>query len=172
MSALAGARLGFATALGVAALGLAACGSDDETAQTAGAGAAGAEGPGRPVKTTIPPQIHENPQGFVSTDVVYPIENAWRAGSVNRFTEVAAGALSRDRTTGVLAIFRQDYIEVTQDTKLVEVPDAGRLRITGAPTEEGEEESAQESGIIEFEGSEGVTGTLDLSDDSIDLDGE
>lgn len=151
-------------ALAAAALALGACGSDDD------AGDVGSDGPGEAMESTTPAEIVDNPHGFVSTDVLNPLENAWRAGDAESFTEVGAGALAQDSKTGALAIFRHDYIAVTQETNLVEVPDAGALTITGAPTGEDEAGSAQEDGEIAFEGETGVSGTLDLSDDSISID--
>ena len=96
--------------------------------------------------------------------------NAWRAGSRERFTEVSAGALAGDRSTGALAIFRHDYLAATQDVNVVEVDGSGPLRITNAPLGHGVEGPAQNDGEIEFAGSDGVRGTLHLSDDSVTLD--
>ena len=149
----------------LAALALAACDSDD-----GGDGTTSADGPGEAMEATIPAQIDDDPHGFVSTDVLHPLENAWRAGSADSFTEVGAGALARDPSTGALAIFRHDYIAVTQETNLVEVPDGGALEIVDAPTGDDVVESAQEDGEIEFETEDGSRGTLDLSDDSVDLE--
>ena len=157
-------KRGLAIVLSAAAMTLAACGSDGD------GGDATAEGPGEAMEATTPAEIVEDPHGFVSTDVLYPLENAWRAGDAESFTEVGAGALAQDPGTGALAIFRHDYIAVTQDTNLVEVPDAGALTIVDAPTGEEAASSAQEDGEIAFEGEEGVSGILDLSDDSVDLD--
>jgi hypothetical protein len=154
-----------AIALAVAALSLAACGSDED-----GGGDTSTDGPGEPMSSTTPAEIVEDPHGFVSTDVLRPLENAWRAGDADSFTEVGAGALAEDPSTGALAIFRHDYVAVTQETNLVEVKDAGALTITDAPTGEDEAESAQEDAEIAFEGERGVTGTLNLSDDSVMLE--
>ena len=160
-------RLGSALATLVAALALTACGSDEEGDVT-DSGATG--GAGQAMEATIPGEIVEDPHGFVSTDVLRPLENAWRAGSTESFTEVGAGALAQDPSTGALAIFRHDYIAVTQETNLVEVPDAGALTIVEAPTGEDVVESAQEDGEIVFETEDGTRGTLDLSGDSVELE--
>jgi hypothetical protein len=150
-----------------AALALAACDSGDDGGDTTSSAAGG---PGEAMEATIPAQIDEDPHGFVSTDVLHPLENAWRAGSAESFTEVGAGALAQDPSTGALAIFRHDYIAVTQETNLVEVPDGGALEIVDAPTGEDVAESAQEDGEIVFETEDGSRGTLDLSDDSVELE--
>lgn len=125
--------------------------------------------PGRALAASIPAQIDPRPQTFVSAEVQSPVTNAWRAGSRERFTEVSAGALATDRSTGVLAIFRHDYRAATQDVNLVEVDASGPVRIVEAPLGKGVEESAQENGEIEFAGSNGLRGSLDLSDDRVTL---
>jgi len=160
----------FTTALALAiVLALAACGSDEATTTSATTGTTGAGG-GQAMKDTSPAEIEDNPQGFASSDVISPVENAWRAGGHNRFTEVDAGALARDRHTGAFAIFRNDYAAIEQTMKLVEVKDAGTLTITSAPTGPDVVDSAQEDAEIEFEGSNGVSGTLHLADDTVTLD--
>jgi hypothetical protein len=159
--------LSFLATLGAAAA-IGACGSGDE-GDTTGAGADSAEATGQTMKRTIPGQIDEMPHSFVSSELLLPV-NAWRTSSHDRLTEVEAGALAADESTGALAIFRHDFAAVEQDVNLVKVPDSGPLRITKAPLGEGVEESAQESGKIEFAGSRGTRGTLDLSDDTVSLD--
>ncbi len=152
----------------VAALAIAGCGSedsDDGTTTTA---------PGRigqRMESITPAEIDEHPQGFVSSDVISPLENAWRAGSHTSFTEVDAGALQAGKTTGAFAIFRHDFLDARQTSSLVEVKGSGPVRITKAPTGEAVVESAQKTGKIEFSGRGGVRGTLDLSDDSVSLEG-
>lgn len=147
------------------AVAVAGCGGDDETT-SGGDGKAGG-----PLGEPVAAQIVDRPHGFVGSDVLRPLKNGWRAGSTTRYTEVNAGALARKPETGALAIFRSDYENVTQDIELVEVEGSGPIRITKAPTGEGTAESAQKDGKIEFEGKRGVTGTLDLSDDEVTLDG-
>lgn len=117
----------------------------------------------------IPAEIDQNPDGFVSRDVVDPLVNAWRTAGTTTFTQVDAGALTGERSTGALAVFRYDFVDVTQDVDLVKVLGSGSLRITGAPTGEAVEDSAQRDGTIEFLGKTGVRGTLDLRDDSVAL---
>ncbi len=117
----------------------------------------------------VPAQIDQHPDGFVSRDVMHPLMNAWRAGSTTRFTQVDAGALTRDRSIGALAVFRYDLVSVVQDLNLVQVIGAGPIRITSAPTGMSAAAPAQEHGRIEFEGRNGVHGTLHLRDDGVAL---
>ena len=128
--------------------------------------------PASRLTASVPAQIDPQPQTFVSAEVQSPVTNAWRAGSRESFTEVSAGALAGDRSTGVLAIFRHDYLAATQDVDLVEVDGSGPVRITEAPLGKGVEESAQDGGEIEFAGAHGLRGTLDLSDDTVTLNAD
>lgn len=160
-------RTGALVAL-LAATAIAACGSDEN-----GAGQGSPPGDpgsvGKKMTQTIPAQIVHRPQGFVSGDVIRPLQNGWRAASHTSFTEVDAGALARDPRVGAFAIFRHEFVTARQTVDIVEVPGAGTLRITRAPEGGGVVESAQKTGKIEFAGRGGVRGTLDLSDDSVSI---
>lgn len=151
----------------VVALGLVVAAQGESSA---GGGNGSKAAPGKALTAPIPAQIDPRPQTFVSAEVQSPVTNAWRTGSRERFTEVSAGALAADRSTGVLAIFRHDYLAATQDVNVVEVDGSGPVRIIRAPLGRGVEASAQGSGEIEFAGSNGLRGTLDLSDDSVTLE--
>jgi len=155
----------------VAAVALAGCGSDGDTESRTTPADVGESGSGQLMKDTTPAAIVDHPQGFVSSDVLRPVVNGWRTSSTETFTEVDAGAVAYDRSTGALAIFRHDFVEIAQSSNLIKVKDSGPLTITKAPEGKGVEEFAQEDGEIEFEGKTGVTGTLDLSDDSVSLSG-
>lgn len=120
----------------------------------------------------VPAQIVDSPQGYVSSANIQPFENAWRVASSKSYTEIDAGALASDETTGVMTIFRQDFDAVNQQVELIKVLGSGPLKISKAPEGKGVEESAQESGKIEFVGENGVKGTLDLSDDSVTLEAD
>jgi hypothetical protein len=148
---------------------LAACGSDDDQ-NTGSSNRGGSQTRGHLMENTIPAQIDEKPHGFVSSYLVRPVVNSWRTSSRRRLTEVDAGAVADDHSTGVLAIFRHDFVSARQKTNLVKVKDSGPLRITRAPLGRGVEESAQRTAEIEFVGARGVRGTLRLRDDSIRLD--
>jgi hypothetical protein len=171
MSAARVYRLSGALAALAAAAAIGACGSDgDGGEQASPSGDPGSVG--KKMTQTIPAQIVHRPQGFVSGDVVRPLQNGWRAASHTSFTEVDAGALARDPRVGAFAIFRHEFVAARQTVDIVEVPDAGTLRITSAPEGGGVVESAQKRGRIEFLGRGGVRGTLDLSDDSVRLEGK
>lgn len=152
-----------------AALAIPGCGDDGDQGSNRESG--GAAPTGRAMEATIPAQIDERPHGFASLDVLHPVENAWRASDGRHLTEVDAGALATDRSTGAFVIFRHDFRGIGQDMELVEVEDAGALRITGAPVGRKVAGSAQRSGRIRFAGVRGVRGTLDLRDDTVSLGG-
>jgi hypothetical protein len=98
--------------------------------------------------------------------------NMWWTGTCQRFTAVGAGSDPAQRADGLLAILRQpaQTVRRTRGTvKTVKVPNAGALKITKAPIGPGVETWAQERGDIEFKGTNGVTGTLHLSDDTVTL---
>ena len=160
-------------ALGAVLL-LAACDSDgDDPASVPGAGATGPSAVvGEKMESVTPAQIDEHPQGFVSSDVLYPVENAWRAGGGESFTEVDAGSVAANRKRGALVIFRHDFLTGGQTSNFVEVREAqGPLRITDAPKGPDVVEQAQDDGEIGFVGRDGTKGTLHLSDDSVTTSG-
>jgi len=164
-------------ALGVAAA-LAGCGSGGSASSpgsasstTAGrapasAGKISAE---HAMTGSVPARIDRRPQGFISSEAVWPLVNAWRTADRHGFIEVDAGALSYDRSIGVFAIFRHDFTGVDQSADLVKVLGAGPLRITDAPQGDRVETAAQRDGRIDFTGARGVRGTLSLRDDSVSL---
>ena len=117
----------------------------------------------------IPAQIDRRPQGFFSSDLVRPLTDAWRAADRRRFTEVDAGAFAPDRSVGVLAIFRHQFVRVRQHVDLVKVIGSGPLRITGGPRGEGAATPAQRRGSLRFVGAAGVRGELHLRDDTVTL---
>ena len=163
-------------ALGVAAA-LAGCGSGGasssgrsaSSAPSRPAPASAGQTAGHAMTRSLPARIDRRPQGFVSTELLSPLVNAWRTSDRHGFTEVDAGALLSDRSIGVFAIFRHDFTGVDQSADLVKVLGAGPLRITAAPQGGGVETSAQHDGRIDFVGARGVRGTLSLRDDSVSL---
>jgi hypothetical protein len=173
-------RLGGGQRLAAAACGLVALAAPlaiaaqgpDEKGGAANSGQGERRAFGYAMKQRIPAEIDERPPGgFVSSDVLRPLENAWRTASHRRLTEVDAGARARDASTGLLAIFRHEFVRARQDVSLVRVKDSGPLRITSAPLGRGVQRSAQRNGKIGFVGARGVRGTLDLSDDTVRLHG-
>jgi hypothetical protein len=126
--------------------------------------------PGRPLRATRPGQIlHGDPLSAISSDEIADVSNSWLTESHRRFTAVEAGVSPRDSSVGMLGVFRQNYVWVTQRTDIVRVPNAGRLTITKAPIGRGVVVSAQKGGEIQFTGAKGLRGTLHLSDDSVTL---
>lgn len=158
----------FAAVFGAVAFAACDCG---ERAERDGGPDRPATAIGKPMTAIVAPQIDARPQAFVSPDVLRPVTNAWRAGSHEQLTEVDAGALAADRTTGAFAIFRHDFLAATQEVTLVEVPGSGPVWISKAPAGERVAASAQRDGVIEFASARGVRGTLDLSDDTVSRHG-
>jgi hypothetical protein len=163
---LAGALCAVAAIAAAAAVG--ACGSDDDDGSSSPE-PGDSQAIGRAMKETIPAEIDERPHSFVSASLLHPVTNAWRTSSHKRLTEVDAGALAANRSTGAFAIFRHDFLRASQDVTVVEVKDSGPLRISRAPLGPKVEESAQRNGEIAFVGARGVRGELHLSDDSVSL---
>jgi hypothetical protein len=164
-------------ALAVAAM-LAGCGSGgtassrrqaSSTASRPAPARAGRNTAGHAMTGTLPARIDRRPQGFISSEAVWPLVNAWRTADRHGFIEVDAGALSYDRSIGVFAIFRHDFTGVDQSADLVKVLGSGPLRITDAPQGNRVETAAQHDGRIDFTGARGVRGTLSLRDDSVSL---
>lgn len=144
-------------------LGLGACGGDEK-----GDGG-GDSAAGHVMKKTLPAEIDEHPQTFSSAETLQPVQNAWRTSSHRRFTQVEAGAVGSDRSTGALVVFRHEFVNAHQSSAIVKVIGSGPLRITHAPMGRKVEESAQRSGTIGFVGARGVRGELDLRDDQVTL---
>lgn len=125
---------------------------------------------GAPMAAAIRPHLVAQPAGFFSTSLIYPLANEWVVSDRRRFIAVDAGADPLDPSTGVLGIFRQNYVRVTQTQRTIEVPGAGELELTEAPS--GAARAAL-SGPPElrFQGASGVGGVLDLRDATVALDG-
>ncbi|TMK75013.1 MAG: hypothetical protein E6G49_02415 [Actinobacteria bacterium] len=124
---------------------------------------------GAPMTAAVQPHLVARPEGFFSTSNIYPLENEWVVSDRRRFIAVDAGADPVDPSTGVLGIFRQNYVRVTQSQRTIEVPGTGQLELTGAPTGAAR---AAPSGPPElrFEGAGGTGGVLDLRDGTVELD--
>ena len=119
---------------------------------------------------TIPAKmLGPDPQTPFSTNVMSPVRNGWVVSDHRRFTAVYAGASGSDRSTGALAIFRQNFIQVTQKLKVVKVAGAGAVKLTRAPLGKAVETSAQRHGNLRFTSRRGITGTLHLKTDKISL---
>jgi len=121
---------------------------------------------------TYPGRIlsHELAEGGpVQPAELWPVTNGWQISDHRTFTAVYAGANPQKRSTGRLVIFRQNYVRVTQTSDRVDIPGAGPVEITSAPRGTEDQTSAQRSGTLRFEGRDGTTGTLHLSNDTISV---
>ncbi len=176
-------------AAGVSAVGFAAAQSDDNGTYVPGFGvtlpsdkakAAEATLPsGEPegTQTTAPPsgepdRIEANVSSAkgqaipFSPEVMTPT-NFWLVSDGKTLVSVYAGSAGDDSTDGRLAIMTQSFTENGgQDIEFVDVPGAGALTITGAPTS-GSDESSDQTADLEFSDSHGGGGTLHLSNDKV-----
>ena len=118
-----------------------------------------------------PARIIPDPEPIVPADVLEPIVNGWRAGDHRGITLVEAGLAGDDASgsTGRFVVFRERERPFAQNVDVVDVPGAGAVRITEAPTGRRAGHRAQRRGELEFAGEEGVTGTLHLAHDRITL---
>jgi len=125
--------------------------------------------PGAPMSATTPAHLVADPQGFFSTSLIHPLTNEWVVSDRSRFIAVDAGSDPLDPSTGVLGVFRQNYLRVTQTQRVIEVPGAGALEIVGAPR--GPARTAMSaSPELRFEGAGRIGGVLDLRDVTVTLD--
>lgn len=108
--------------------------------------------------------------GPVQPVELWPVTNGWRISDHRTFTGVYAGAVPNHRSTGRLVIFRQNFVRVTQTSDRVNVPGSGPLRITSAPQGKADQTAVQRTGTLRFEGTNGTTGTLHLSNDTVSVD--
>jgi hypothetical protein len=126
--------------------------------------------PGHPASAIQPGEIVPGGVGpFFTTDDLGRVRYGWRAASHRHFTGVDAGVDPYHLSTGVLGVFRQDYVRVTQTGDLVRVAGAGALRITRAPLGRRVVTSAQRRGVLWFVGRLGVHGKLHLAGDTVTI---
>lgn len=101
----------------------------------------------------------------------WPVRSGWVVGDCRRITWVWAGgagdSVKHYRTTGRLIIKREGFPR-DRDYVFVDVPDSGPLKIVDAPLGPDVVTSAQ-SGQLPFTSKKGITGTLDLSTDTVTL---
>jgi hypothetical protein len=108
------------------------------------------------------------PDGLGATaDNLGPETNMWLMHVCDHFTAVGAGADPANRENGRFTIYRRGPRPARGTVKTVEVPAAGTLTITKAPTGHRVVARGHEPDGIEFTSKNGVTGTLRLSDDSV-----
>jgi hypothetical protein len=110
--------------------------------------------------------------GFISPEVFFPVRNGWAVGNRGRSTLVCAGGAGdfEPSTTGRFVLLRTSDRWGTQELSKVDVPKSGPLRITRAPLGRDVVTSAQRRGNLVFRGTQGITGTLHLKDDSVTVD--
>ncbi len=125
---------------------------------------------GGPMTGTIPAHLVPGPEPFFSTSLIHPIRNAWVASDHRRFLAVEAGADPVHPSTGVVGILRQNYVRVSQSQRVVRVPGAGPLRLTGAPQGSGRAALRSPDAAVRFTGEAGAGGTLDLKTGRVTMD--
>lgn len=106
------------------------------------------------------------------TTVLWPVRNGWVAGDCRRITFVWAGGGGvddEDRSIGKFVIRRQGHWPSARiHGAAIVVPDSGPLKIVNAPLGQEVVTSAQR-GQLPFTSKRGITGTLDLSTDTVTL---
>jgi hypothetical protein len=117
---------------------------------------------GGPMTGTIPAHLVPSPEPFFSTSLIHPITNSWVAADHRRFVAVEAGADPVHPSTGVLGVFRQNYVRVSQSQRIVKVPGSGTLRLSAAPEGSGKAALSAPAAAVRFTGARGVNGALDL----------
>ncbi len=119
-----------------------------------------------------PARLVPDPDPIAPAEVMQPIANGWRAGDHRGLVLVEAGLAGGDSsgTTGRLIVFRERERPFAQNLDVVDVPGAGVVRITGGPAGRRAGHPVGGRGKIEFEAETGITGTLNLKDDTITLD--
>ena len=113
--------------------------------------------------------------GF-STSQLWPVINAWQVASRTRFTAVYGGGdgvNDSHSTTGRIAVFRQNYLRTSQSMKIIDVPDAGPIKITKAPVGKRRGlNTLQGEAVLRFKGKRGLSGRFFLADYSVKLDSQ
>jgi hypothetical protein len=135
-----------------------------------GSKAGGTAAPGGPMTEGIPAHLVPSAEPFFSTSLVYPTTNSWVASDHRRFVAVEAGADPVHPTTGVLGIFRQNYVRVRQSQRIVKVPGSGTLRLADAPQGSGKAALGTSAAAVRFTGERGIGGTLDLRSGRVTVD--
>ncbi len=125
---------------------------------------------GSPMAGTTPAHLVVGPEGFFSTSLIYPLHNEWVVSDHRRFTAVDAGADPVDPSTGVLGVFHQNYVQVTQTQRLIRVPGAGAMELTGPRRGAARAAPRDDATGLRFTSESGITGTLDPADATIQLD--
>ncbi len=165
-----------ALAIGVA-LGAVGCGGDaNGDSATAGAdtGQQHSNRPpgqkpcqkGDPEGHTLPAKILGNNAAGTTTEILLPV-NVWSVGDCQQVTEVEVGAAGWHASSGVVVINRIRGSHALDGLYIV-IPDSGAVKITDAPLGPKVVTSAQQ-GELQFKSKRGLTGTVNLSDDTATL---
>jgi hypothetical protein len=125
---------------------------------------------GAPMTESTPAHLVADPEGFFSTSLIYPLHNEWVAADRRHFTAVDAGADPIDPTTGVLGVFHQNYVTVTQTQRTIRLPGTGALTLTEAPTGSARAAIGGRAEPLRFTSESGATGTLDPDDATVTVD--
>ena len=126
-----------------------------------------------PTSAPAPPLAFDRiPGRMISTDTPVPVspelidvQNGWMVSDGKTLVAVYAGAAGNDPGKGRFVIVRQDLAAGSQTIDVVDVPGAGAVAVTDAPTGAAIETAAQRD-RIGFHGLHGWKGDLDLADDS------
>lgn len=128
---------------------------------------------GRMTGVLRPEWVHSDPDYF-SPAQFWPVKNGWQVASHRQFTAVYGGgdgAGDGHNSTGRIAVFHVNYLNSGQDVDMVDVPDAGPLRLTAAPTGNRTGLNRIASGAtLRFAGKNGITGEFHLRDHSVTVD--
>jgi hypothetical protein len=120
-------------------------------------------------KRTRPAQmLGPNTATTITSGELYPVRNGWAAGACFGITWVWAGASGEHPSTGRLVVARYGRWPHARIHVDVDVPGSGPLKIINAPLGPDVVTSAQR-GQLPFTSKRGVTGTLDLSTDTVTL---
>lgn len=132
--------------------------------------------PGFTATESQPPELFNTEDSYFSTSQLWPVINAWQVASRTRFTAVYGGGdgvNDSHSTTGRIAVFRQNYLRTSQSMKIIDVPDAGPIKITKAPVGKRRGlNTLQGEAVLRFKGKRGLSGRFFLADYSVKLDSQ
>lgn len=175
------ARLVVLAAACALVVGLSACGSSDNgsTAQREAANSALVRQhpkwpPGQKPCHKGDPEGHTNPAKILGsnsettqTAILLPWGNVWTTGDCRQVTDVEAGAAGWHASAGIFVISR--IRGSSARGRYIVVPNSGAVTITRAPLGPKVVTWAQKRGELQFKSKRGLTGTLNLSDDTATL---
>jgi hypothetical protein len=121
------------------------------------------------IRRTTPAEMLGPESSDIQTSVFWPARNGWMAGDCRSETFVWAGGggVGGGSKTGRFVIRRYGFPRPRRFV-IVDVPDSGPLKITNAPLGPEVVTSAQRA-QLPFTSKRGITGTLNLSMDTITL---